>query len=460
MLTWEPSGIILSHGACYRKDAATEIARAFGRAGCETEAEQVTSIKPPISLAIAARVFLIAAAAMLCSSTAENEYLLAARDLNEKIANGYAYLDRLPGGAVPQSEVLTAEREAVHDERTLLAYAEKRLISLADHHAITGSSFRDSWAVVPTYADIWVVQQGDRFVVDAVRNGSPAAQQSIAAGDTITHIDGMPAVEAVSIFWGRLGLEVTPERAEYAARVLVAGRRDRDRTLTIRSHAGAIRELVLPSLYEQKQEARPPLSSCTRNGQTVIRFHNSLGDSATIAAFDETLAAVPARHRLVLDLRDTPSGGNTTVARALLGWFVSAPIGYQIHNRPAEERETGIPRQWVEQVLPRRGRYRADLPTVLVGRWTGSMGEGIAIGFAALGARVEGTRMAGLLGSVEDIQVGQTDLLVKLPTERLFSVTGSPRETFVPNALDDNASKSELTRPELAGAHVCEIEPR
>ncbi|MEA1617656.1 DUF4336 domain-containing protein [Erythrobacter sp. T5W1-R] len=38
MLAWEPSGIILSHGACYRKDATTEIAKAFGRAGSETEA--------------------------------------------------------------------------------------------------------------------------------------------------------------------------------------------------------------------------------------------------------------------------------------------------------------------------------------------------------------------------------------------------------------------------------------
>lgn len=38
MLAWEPSGIILSHGACYRKDAASVIAKAFGRAGSDTEA--------------------------------------------------------------------------------------------------------------------------------------------------------------------------------------------------------------------------------------------------------------------------------------------------------------------------------------------------------------------------------------------------------------------------------------
>lgn len=30
MLAWEPSGIILSHGACYRTDAPAEIKRAFG----------------------------------------------------------------------------------------------------------------------------------------------------------------------------------------------------------------------------------------------------------------------------------------------------------------------------------------------------------------------------------------------------------------------------------------------
>jgi carboxyl-terminal processing protease len=377
-------------------------------------------------------VFLLVAAAMLCAASAENAYLAAARDLDAKIATSYAYLDQLPGGEVPQSDVLSAEREAVRDERALLAYAEKRLISLADHHAITGSSFRDSWAVVPSYADIWVVQQGARLVVDAVRDGSPAARQGMAAGDSITGIDGVPAAEAVSMFWARLGLKVTPARAEYAARVLLAGRRDRARRLTVQSRSGAVRELVLPSLYDEPQEARSPVSVSTRGRLTVIRFNNSLGESAAIAAFDAAMAAVPPRHALVLDLRDTPSGGNTTVARAIMGWFVREPRGYQIHNRPAEERATGIPRQWTEQVLPRKGRYRAALPTVLVGRWTGSMGEGLAIGFAALGARVEGTRMAGLLGSVEDLRLGDTDLYVKLPTERLLSVTGSPREAFVP----------------------------
>jgi carboxyl-terminal processing protease len=174
----------------------------------------------------------------------------------------------------------------------------------------------------------------------------------------------------------------------------------------------------------------------------VVRVNNSLGDFATIAAFDAAMRDIPRAVPLVLDLRNTPSGGNTTVARGILGWFVDRPEPYQIHNRPSEERRTGIARQWTEQVLPREGKLRSELPLVLVGRWTGSMGEGIAIGFAALGADIQGDRMAGLNGSVEDLQVGETDLLIKLPTERLMTVDGLPREDFVPRPIADMRLKS------------------
>ena len=70
--------------------------------------------------------------------------------------------------------------------------------------------------------------------------------------------------------------------------------------------------------------------------------------------------------------------------------------------------------------------------TVRVGRWTGSMGEGLAVGFDAIGARVEGGLMAGLLGAIYDHRLERSALVVKLPTERLYAVDGTPREAFVP----------------------------
>lgn len=387
----------------------------------------------------AMRIALIVGAALgVCANAGDNRYAEAAEQLDATIAENYAYRDELPDGELPKSDVLTAERKAVHDDRALLAYAEKRVASLADHHAITGSSFRDSWAVVPTYADLWVVKQGDQFVVDAVRDYSPAADRGVVVGDVIMAVDGLPIGQAVASFWADLGLAETPVRAGYAARVLVAGRRDRARKITIKNRSGTVRELVLPSMYDLEEAERPPVSVCRSTDRTVIRFNNSLGDFTTIGAFDEAMRSVPEDSDLVLDLRDTPSGGNTTVARGIISWFVAEPRGYQIHNRPAEQRRTGIARQWIEQVLPRKGRYRAGVPVIVVGRWTGSMGEGIAVGFAGLGAEVRGTRMAGLKGAIEDLRAGETDLTVKLPTEMLLTPWGLPREDFVPEPMGDH----------------------
>ena len=370
----------------------------------------------------------------LNAASSPSENLSAARELDATIERFYAYPEKLPGGTLPRSIRLDTARAAVSDQKSLLRYAEDRVASLADHHAITGSSFADSWAVIPTYADLWIAARNDQFVVEAVRDNSPAMRAGVTVGDKIIAIDDIEASAAVDAFWSKLGLGVTPRRADYAARVLAAGRRDRDRVLTFKDANGLTRRLTLPSLY-RSAKGEPPLTVASIGGGTHIRFNDSLGNDTTIAAFDAAMSLVPAGRELVLDLRETPSGGNTTVARAVMGWFVERPTSYQVHNRPAEARETGIARQWVEQVLPRRGKYRRRLPSVLVGRWTGSMGEGLAIGFATMGAEVRGSRMAGLNGSVEDFGLADTGLSIKLPTERLMTTTYQPREDFTPKPM-------------------------
>ncbi len=347
----------------------------------------------------------------------------------------YAYLDRLPGGAFPDSAVLRAEAEAVTDQPSLLRYAERAVSALADHHANTGSSLADSWALVPGYSDLWLEPDGDGWRITAVREGSPAQAAAVRAGDELVAVGGTPTGAAVEAFWADLRLEVTPQRAEYAARVLAAGRRDRTRDLTVRGAEGIERRLELPSLYALPRIERPAVEvgAALDGGEAmVIRFNDSLGEDATIAAFDEAMARARTGQRVVLDLRDTPSGGNTVVARAIMGWFVSEARPYQIHNLPAEARETGVPRQWVEQVLPRAGKRHEGPVVVRVGRWTGSMGEGLAVGLDALGALVVGESMAGLLGAIYDHRLPRSGLVIKLPTERLYAVDGAPREVFRP----------------------------
>ena len=373
---------------------------------------------------------LLAAASPAADALVPADYAADARAIDAFIADDYAYLDRFPGGKPPASARLAAERDAVHDRDSLLHYAEDAIAALADHHAITGSSFRDSWGLVPTFADLWVVRSKRGYVVDAVRTASPAEAAGIRAGDRLVAIDGVAIDEAVAGFWQRLGIQSDDEHDAYAARVLATGRRDRPRHLTIAGTTGE-RVLTLDNLYAH-QEQRPPVTTGKGPHGWTVRINNSLGDSATIAAFDAAIAGIPSRALVTIDLTDTPSGGDSYIARAIMGWFVTRPTAYQMHNLPGEERETGIPRQWIEQVLPRAGKSHAGRVTVQVGRWTGSMGEGLAIGLAAIGARVEGSRMAGLRGAVYDFTLPKSGLTIKLPAERLFTVGGVPREQYVP----------------------------
>lgn len=351
----------------------------------------------------------------------------------ENLVNArYAYLDRFPDELTPMSPILRAEAEAVRDGRALLRYAERVVAALADHHAITGGSFNDSWSLVPSYSDLWIEPDGDDWRITAVREGSPAEAAAVRRGDLLIAIGGTPVTEAVAAFWADLGLEPTADRAGYSARVLAAGRRDRPRDLTVRDSGGAERRLALPNLYEAGPRDRPPLTAYEAAAGLIIRFNDSLADSATIAAFDAVMADVRPDQPVVLDLTDTPGGGNTVVARAIMGWFVDSPTAYQIHSLPAEERRTGVPRQWIEQVLPRPGKRHLGPVSVLVGRWTGSMGEGLAAGLDALGAELNGGPMAGLLGAIHDYRLPSSGLVIKLPTERLYAVDGTPREAFVP----------------------------
>lgn len=379
---------------------------------------------------------LLASFAGPASAQTEAERFRAdARAIEPLINEHYAYLDRFEGGAMPVSPRLRAEAERVDDRRSLLRYAERALLALADHHAITGASFADSWAIVPSYADLWIVRRGASYLIEAVRARSPAERAGIRAGDRLAAVDGVETGQAVGAFWADLGLELTEERAGFAARILAAGRRGRPRRLAIATGAGPPRPVALPSLYAAAPGERPPLAAAREGNRLVIRIHDSLGDSATIAAFDAAMARAGRRQPVVIDLTDTPSGGNTNVARAMLGWFVDRPTGYQVHALPAEQRRTGIARQWIEQVLPRPGKRHRGPVEVRVGRWTGSMGEGLAIAFDALGARVAGTRMAGLLGAVYDHRLDHSGLVIKLPTERLAHVNGTPREAFVPRPV-------------------------
>lgn len=134
------------------------------------------------------------------------------------------------------------------------------------------------------------------------------------------------------------------------------------------------------------------MTSTTKEGIGVIRINNSLGNNNLIAAFDQSLNGLMNMKGLIIDLRNTVDGGNSYVARGIMGRFINEQLPYQKHSLMEQYGDSPqVERSWVEFVSPRAQQYEKPV-VVLVGRWTGSMGEGIVIGF-------DGMKRAKIVGS-------------------------------------------------------------
>lgn len=332
------------------------------------------------------------------------------------------------------------ERYAARIEQATTADAwaqvvEDALAELTDFHVGNNPGSAHTWLAVPTSADLWAVPDGDAARVVAVRAGGDAQRAGIAVGDRIQRIDGEPLTAAIA---RRLPAPVDatrPSAREWAVLSLVTGRRGNPRTFAVRGPDGAERTVVLPAERRYDRPRTPVSWSRLPDGVGVIRFNNSLGEQATVAAFDTALAELRDTRGLILDLRDTPSGGNSSVALGVLGRLVDVRRPYQRHRIP-DYGQPDIERNWQEEVAPRGPfTYRAPL-VVLVDHWTGSMAEGMAIGLDGMRrGTVVGTTMGQLAGATEEFTLSRTGARIALPTEELFHVDGTPRHRWVPPVI-------------------------
>ncbi len=350
------------------------------------------------------------------------------------VTEHYAYLDRKVTDWPRVRERYAPELEKVRTRRDLLVVLEQVVDELYDHHAHLTSNTAESQRLIPAGADIWAAWRGGRAVVEEVRAGSDAERAGIRAGATVVAIAGTPVETAIA---GRIGRGVNrpdDEARSWALRALLAGRRAKPRTITV-AERQATRTIHLPAGEQTFPKEDLLTFWVLPDNVGNIRIQDAHGNQRLIGSFDAALAALRETSGLVVDLRETPSGGNTTIARGILGRFVASEEAYQKHDLPSEMRATGIARSWLELVRP-RGPFRYDRKVVvLVSHWTGSMGEGLALGFDATGAVVVGTPMARLLGATYSFELPNSKLRVNLPTERLFHVNGTPREAFVPGVV-------------------------
>lgn len=367
------------------------------------------------------------------------------------ISDEYCYFSKKQTDWEKVKQLYTPMADTVSSRASFVSLLEKTLYELYDHHCNLNTNNPVSRRLVPTSADVWAEYINGKPVITEVRMNTGAERSGIKAGMEIIGINGKPVNEAVEE-WRLKALKKNDTEADaFTLRLLLAGDHVTPRRLTLTANG------VTADYYpdENNMDGSPAygegmVKTAIAGNTGYIRINNCLYDNTLIHVFDSVMQQMKNTRALILDLRETPSGGNTSVARAILGWFINKAHFYQQHEYYAEEKQTGIKRSWQEIVSPRPGKYYSKPLVILVNHWTGSIAEGITIGFDSFKrprTAIIGTSMARLNGAVYSYQLPNTRIGFSFTAERLYHINGQPREAFVPGRYLDitrlNAKEGE-----------------
>ncbi|MBL0336778.1 MAG: peptidase [Chitinophagaceae bacterium] len=357
------------------------------------------------------------------------------------INDEYCYFNKKQTDWNRVKQVYAPMIDTVKSRNAFVGVLEKVLYELYDHHCNFNTNTDLSRRLVPTGTDVWAEYVDGKPIISEVRKNSGAAAEGIAAGMEIVSVNGVPVETAVQVFMPKCLQQPDIEAKSFALRLLLAGNHILPRVFSLK-YEDKVRDYFPDKngmhlehiTYTSKVETK-------MYGNTgYIRINNCLYDNDLVSAFDSAMLSMDKSNALILDLRETPSGGNTSVARAILGWFISKEQFYQKHEYYAEEKQFGVKRSWEEIVSPRAGKYYDKPLVILVNHWTGSIAEGITIGFDAFrrpNTKIIGTAMARLNGAVYSYEMPETKIHFSFTAERLYHINGLPREQYVPQIVID-----------------------
>lgn len=361
----------------------------------------------------------------------------------------YGYFDR---SGIDGEAILAA-----FSERARAAGSDKEFIdtlqlvshNFADPHFIVGPFDSEDWAIIPTASDLIGEVDGNFFRVREARAGGDAYAKGVRPGMTVLRMDGQTPRAAIEQITGRPFAALSSAQINFAFDVALAGHRRRARTLEVMDGRQR-RSFALATTSDQANHVQDcPLLEIERRGDLgIIRINNSLGEQALVGRFSQALSSLAGTGTLLIDLRNTPSGGNTSVARGIMGHFVDHDRPYQVHVIPFESRVLGPTRKFVEYVAPFGARYTGKV-YVAGGHWTGSMGEGMMIGFDAIGATTVGSEHADLLGALSNETIEGSAARIDLGTEQMFTVAGLRREAYRPQIYIPRAERTDGADPVL-----------
>jgi carboxyl-terminal processing protease len=352
-------------------------------------------------------------------------------DVNENYA--YIEVQGIDWAEVKRIYLPAADTIKTRDE--FIRLLETVINELHNGHISLNTNLNTSNNIIPSGSDIFVQRKDNAYFITDIRKYHPSELCGLKPGLQVTKFNGGKIDSLIKNFLPRYTTVYNDAMYEYALNMLFAGTHDKKRVITVLDK-GIEKDYYPDEFLMPSQSSNLLEFKIIENNTGYVKINNSLYENDLIPAFDAAIDSLRNTDRIIIDLTETPSGGNSAVARAIMGRFIGKDIPYQKHE--AYETHYKIRRSWIEYVSPRKSVYSNDV-IIMVGHWTGSMGEGIAIGFDGIGrAKITGTKMAGLLGAIEGFKLSQTNIGFQIPTERLYHINGTPREDYLPEYPANN----------------------
>ncbi len=357
----------------------------------------------------------------------------------QSINENYCYFDKKQTDWNGVKEIYAPIFDTISTRDQFVMELEYVFYEIYDHHASLNTNTNYSQRLVPSGTDIWAEFINGKPVITEVRKKFGAEMAGVLPGMEVIAFNGIPVLKAIERFIGKALKSTDIESKNYALRILLAGNHADSRKLTLKLNQVTkdyFPDSPNPLLENINYTAM--IQSNIKNSIGYIKINNCLFDNELIPVFDSVMQSMKNTKSLILDLRETPSGGNTSVARAILSWFTNSEKIYQKHELSSEQKETGIKRSWFEIVSPRENKYYDKPVVLLVDHWTGSIAEGITIAFDGIKrAKIIGTKMAGLNGAGETFEMPNSKIRFTFPVERLYHINGLPRENYIPPIFID-----------------------
>jgi len=309
---------------------------------------------------------------------------------------------------------------SIRNSTETLLFFEFILDEFYDSHLHLNSSTKFSYRL---YSPIFTSTIGDKTEIlstwkDQIESG---ININITNAEILT-FNGINFNELIEKFPTHCQNKNNTEIRTWISNKILSGRYNEPRIITLKTKTGKIETLDIDKIKIRKDTNMLSFKIVDNIG--IIRLNNSLGEPKTKSKFKQVIKNLKETNGIILDLRNTVDGGNTDIAYPIAGHFTNKKMVFQKYKNTQNE--------FVDYIKPENSKYDNPL-IVLVGRWTGSVGEGLASGFDGTGiGKIVGTEMEKLAGATKSYSFSNFEYSYQAPYIDVLHISGLPREKFIP----------------------------